>query len=103
MEKHLFQPNPHRQQDNLTSVGSLADASDPCSGKHGLGEARRLSFRALDIEQIGHVYEGLLIHTAKRAKLGKPVIALIGTAQKESEVGLAELEALMKRGKRLFD
>src|SRR5439155_24065480 len=31
------------------------------------GEARRLSFRALDIEQIGHVYEGLLDHTAKRA------------------------------------
>ena len=27
-------------------------------------EARRLSFRALDIEQIGHVYEGLLDHTA---------------------------------------
>ena len=33
----------------------------------GGGEARRLSFRALDIEQIGHVYEGLLDHTAKRA------------------------------------
>ena len=33
----------------------------------GPAEARRLSFRALDIEQIGHVYEGLLDHTAKRA------------------------------------
>jgi len=31
------------------------------------GEARRLSFRALDIEQIGHVYEGLLDHEARRA------------------------------------
>ncbi len=31
----------------------------------GPAEARRLSFRALDIEQIGHVYEGLLDHTAK--------------------------------------
>ena len=30
-------------------------------------EPRRLSFRALDIEQIGHVYEGLLDHTARRA------------------------------------
>jgi hypothetical protein len=30
-------------------------------------EKRRLSFRALDIEQIGHVYEGLLDHTARRA------------------------------------
>src|SRR5439155_18303872 len=26
----------------------------------GVTEARRLSFRALDVEQIGHVYEGLL-------------------------------------------
>ena len=32
-------------------------------------EARRLSFRGLDIEQIGHVYEGLLDHTA-RARAG---------------------------------
>ena len=31
-------------------------------------EAQRLSFRALDIEQIGHVYEGLLDHTARRAE-----------------------------------
>ena len=38
------------------------------------GEARRLSFRALDIEQIGHVYEGLLDHTAKRAT--EPVLSL---------------------------
>jgi hypothetical protein len=29
-------------------------------------ERRKLSFRALDIEQIGHVYEGLLDHAAKR-------------------------------------
>ena len=33
----------------------------------GPAEARRLSFRSLDIEQIGHVYEGLLDHTARRA------------------------------------
>ena len=36
----------------------------------GPAEARRLSFRALDVEQIGHVYEGLLDHTAVRA--GEP-------------------------------
>ena len=29
--------------------------------------SRKISFRALDIEQIGHVYEGLLDHTAVRA------------------------------------
>ena len=33
----------------------------------GQTETRRLSFRALDIEQIGHVYEGLLDHQATRA------------------------------------
>ena len=35
----------------------------------GTLEPRRLSFRALDIEQIGHVYEGLLDHTAVRQRL----------------------------------
>ena len=34
--------------------------------RHGVKEARRLSFRALDVEQIGHVYEGLLDHSAVR-------------------------------------
>ncbi len=42
----------------------------------GPAEPRRLSFRALDIEQIGHVYEGLLDHTAKRAP--EPVVGLNG-------------------------
>ena len=56
----------------------------------GQAESRRLSFRALDIEQIGHVYEGLLDHTAKRAK--EPVLGLAGTKDKEPEISLAELE-----------
>lgn len=34
----------------------------------GRDEAVRLSFRGLDVEQIGHVYEGLLDRTARRAK-----------------------------------
>ena len=38
----------------------------------GVVEPRRLSFRGLDIEQIGHVYEGLLDHTAKRARHNHP-------------------------------
>src|SRR5262245_41818235 len=58
----------------------------------GPAEARRLSFRALDIEQIGHVYEGLLDHTARRAR--EPVLGLAGTKDKEPEVALAELERL---------
>ena len=50
----------------------------------GPAEARQLSFRALDIEQIGHVYEGLLDHTARRA--AEPVLGLAGTRDKEPEI-----------------
>ncbi len=62
----------------------------------GPAEARRVSFRALDIEQIGHVYEGLLDHTAKRA--GEPFLGLAGTREKEPEISLAELERLAAKG-----
>ncbi len=59
-------------------------------------EARKLSFRALDIEQIGHVYEGLLDHTAKRAT--EPVLGLAGTRYKEPEFALADLEKIAAKG-----
>jgi hypothetical protein len=62
----------------------------------GPAEARRLSFRALDIEQIGHVYEGLLDHTAKRAT--EPVLGLQGTREKEPEIALTDLERIAARG-----
>jgi hypothetical protein len=62
----------------------------------GPAEARRLSFRALDIEQIGYVYEGLLDHTAKRA--AEPMLGLIGTKDKEPEIALAVLEKERARG-----
>ena len=58
------------------------------------GEAQRLSFRALDIEQIGHVYEGLLDHTAKRST--EPVLGLVG--KHEPETPLAELEEQRAKG-----
>ena len=62
----------------------------------GPAERRRLSFRALDIEQIGHVYESLLDHTAKRAR--EPILSLKGTKskkeRKEPEVALSKLEEL---------
>ena len=60
------------------------------------GEARRLSFRALDIEQIGHVYEGLLDHTAKRAT--EPMLSLTAAKGDEPEVALSELERLQAKG-----
>ncbi|MBK8027686.1 MAG: hypothetical protein IPK19_41475 [Chloroflexi bacterium] len=48
------------------------------------GEARRLSFRALDIEQIGHVYEGLLDHEARRA--AEIILAFDGAKNQQPEI-----------------
>lgn len=62
----------------------------------GPAEARRLSFRALGVEQIGHVYEGLLDHTAKRA--GEIVLGLAGTRDQEPEIPLSGLERRHARG-----
>ncbi len=59
-------------------------------------EAQRLSFRALDIEQIGHVYEGLLDHTAVRAD--SPVLGLQGAKDLEPEVPLYALEDAKSKG-----
>ncbi len=56
----------------------------------GQTETRRLSFRALDIEQIGHVYEGLLDHRATKA--AGVILGLKGAKHKEPEVALAVLE-----------
>lgn len=59
-------------------------------------ERRPLSFRALGIEQIGHVYEGLLDHTALRAEA--PALGLTGTKKKEPEIAVALLENTRARG-----
>jgi hypothetical protein len=59
-------------------------------------ERRPLSFRALGVEQIGHVYEGLLDHEAVRAT--DPWVGLAGTGGKEPELNLVDLEALADRG-----
>lgn len=65
-------------------------------GPGGEYAARRLSFRALDIEQIGHVYEGLLDHEAQRAE--QPVLGLNGTQNKEPELAIDQLEAIRANG-----
>lgn len=62
----------------------------------GPSEARRLSFRALDIEQIGHVYEGLLDHTSVRANT--TILGLQGTKNKEPEIPLNKLEQMRADG-----
>lgn len=62
----------------------------------GPAEARRLSFRALDIEQIGHVYESLLDHTAIRSD--ETCLGLIGAKGKEPEIPLSKLIAKQTLG-----
>ena len=59
-------------------------------------ETRRVSFRALGVEQIGHVYEGLLDHTAVRAS--EPVLGVRGTRTKEPEIPLSVLETKLAEG-----
>jgi hypothetical protein len=66
----------------------------------GPAEARRLSFRSLDVEQIGHVYEGLLDHIAARAS--EPVLGLSGTHDKEPEIPLSVLGAEGANGEKSF-
>ncbi|MBR8839372.1 MAG: restriction endonuclease [Stigonema ocellatum SAG 48.90 = DSM 106950] len=56
-------------------------------------ESRKISFRALDIEQIGHVYEGLLDHRVAIAQ--SPIIALKGSKDKEPEIALEKLEEFL--------
>jgi hypothetical protein len=60
------------------------------------GEMRRLSFRALDVEQIGHVYEGLLDHKAVRS--AEVMLGLGGAKRLEPEIALSKLEQARARG-----
>jgi hypothetical protein len=62
----------------------------------GAAETRRISFRALGVEQIGHVYEGLLDHTAVRAD--EPVLGIKGTRSKEPEIPISKLESIFVQG-----
>jgi len=66
----------------------------------GSTEARRLSFRALDVEQIGHVYEGLLDHIAMRTK--ELVLGISGTSNKEPEIPLSRLVSEEAKGEKSF-
>ena len=55
-------------------------------------KGERLSYRTLTVEQIGHVYESLLDHSAVRVPDGEVVLGLCGKLGIEPEVSLAELE-----------
>ncbi|MFI5959769.1 Eco57I restriction-modification methylase domain-containing protein [Cryptosporangium sp. NPDC051539] len=54
--------------------------------------ARRISFRDIDVEQIGYIYEGLLGYTSD--VVDEVTVGLIGTAGAEPEISLATLEEL---------
>jgi hypothetical protein len=74
---------------HLLDALQVLGMASPTGGR----ERRRISFRALDIEQIGHVYEGLLDHRAVRTP--EPVLGLTGTKKLEPEIPLFELERFL--------
>ncbi|MFI1978709.1 Eco57I restriction-modification methylase domain-containing protein [Streptomyces wedmorensis] len=57
-------------------------------------ERRRLTFRTLDVEQIGYVYEGLLSYQGRRAE--DTIVGLVGKPGLEAEVLLTRLESLAR-------
>jgi hypothetical protein len=57
------------------------------------GAAERLSYKGLDVEQIGHVYEGLLEFSCLRIE--EPYLGLIGKL--EPELPLSEVESARNR------
>ncbi|HVX22743.1 MAG TPA: type IIL restriction-modification enzyme MmeI [Acidimicrobiales bacterium] len=61
-------------------------------------DTRTLSYRNIEVEQIGHVYEGLLDHNAVSSGTAT-VLGLVGKEGEEPEVGLAELEAKALSGR----
>src|SRR5690606_32527571 len=57
--------------------------------------ARRISFRDIDVEQIGYIYEGLLGYSCTQAD--EVTIGLIGKPGEDAEIPLATLEELAAR------
>ncbi|MCY4493209.1 MAG: hypothetical protein OXB92_05045, partial [Acidimicrobiaceae bacterium] len=62
----------------------------------GVTDTRRLSYRYVDVEQIGHIYERLLDHDAVVAE--SVVLGLKGKPGEEPEIALLDLEAKMFDG-----
>ncbi|MBK9476354.1 MAG: SAM-dependent DNA methyltransferase [Tetrasphaera sp.] len=57
-------------------------------------EPRRISFRDIDVEQIGYIYEGLLGYTCRRAD--RVVVGLMGKDGAEPEIPLDTLDELFE-------
>ncbi|WP_235733206.1 DNA methyltransferase [Mycolicibacterium neoaurum] len=98
----LFDPDRFSFLAALTAHGTLAITVSDRVMLHALrsvqqavlkgGEARRISFRDIDVEQIGYIYEGLLGYTA--VTVGETYLGLQGARGEEPEIPLAELERL---------
>jgi hypothetical protein len=56
------------------------------------GEARRISFRDVDVEQIGYIYEGLLGYTC--VTVDETYLGLVGSSGAEPEIPLFAIEEL---------
>jgi type I restriction-modification system DNA methylase subunit len=56
-------------------------------------ERRRISFRDIDVEQIGYIYEGLLGYTCQTVK-GDVVLGLVGKDGEEPEITLGRLQQM---------
>ncbi len=101
----LFDPSRFAFLTNTTEQGMLALTVSDRVMLHVLrsvqqamlrgGEARRISFRDIDVEQIGYIYEGLLGYTA--VNVNETNLGLQGTAGEEPELPLSTLEALRKK------
>ncbi|WP_328899481.1 hypothetical protein OHR86_05405 [Streptomyces sp. NBC_00441] len=78
--------------DDRTVLHMLQSVQEVRVGTGRNAEVRTLSFRALDVEQIGYVYEGLLSYGGERAV--EDMVGLIGPEGLEHEVPLRELESL---------
>jgi hypothetical protein len=90
----LFDPDAYlwmpRTIDDRTVLHMLRAVQHVWVGTGKNRERRTLSFRQLDVEQIGYVYEGLLSFEGYRA--AEVVVGLVGKPGMEEEVALAELE-----------
>ncbi|MEU8524542.1 DNA methyltransferase [Streptomyces sp. NPDC048629] len=76
--------------DDRTVLHMLQSVQHVSIGTGKKRERRRLTFRTLDVEQIGYVYEGLLSYQGRRAE--DTMVGLIGKPGLEAEVLLSHLE-----------
>ncbi|MET9693010.1 type IIL restriction-modification enzyme MmeI [Streptomyces sp. NPDC006514] len=80
--------------DDRTVLHMLQSVQHVWIGTGKKRERRRLTFRTLDVEQIGYVYEGLLSYQGRRAE--DTIVGLVGKAGLEAEVLLTRLESLSR-------